>query len=84
MSTTVYLEDVKEVAEKQMHNNGMTTTLDVKLALWADGHEVNQSQVSAFMRQLAKDNGYEGFFNGMYIHYSLPKEEVLEEECIII
>ncbi len=55
-----------------MKDNEITTTLEVKEALRAEGYFAKQSEVSKLMFEIAGEEGWEIDENGTYRTYSLP------------
>lgn len=67
-------KDVRKVALDLMHQNGITTTLEVKNALRNAGFFALQDDISCLMDRLASKKGWFWRFNGRFRTYALYPE----------
>jgi len=65
-------QNVKDVFESLIEENGTTTTVDVKSTLRKKGFWVFQSTVSEIMDRIYKDLGFDRTNNGLYYTYFKP------------
>ncbi len=72
-------EAIRECAERLLIQNGMTTTLEVKLDLRYQGYIAFQLDVSHWMDRIAREEGWSYCCNGTFRVYSLVRAEWLEE-----
>lgn len=72
---------VRTTALGLMVQNGTTSTKEVKDAIHAQRNDPNfvlrQAEVSSLMKELAREEGWNGRFNGTFIEYSNPNAQVV-------
>ena len=77
-------ESIRECAERLLAQNGMTTTLEVKMDLRHQGYIAFQNDVSHWMERVAKEEGWSYICNGDFRIYSFEKMEPWLMELLMV
>lgn len=77
MKPIVEKNDVREVFNELLEDNGITTSVDVKNELRNRGFWATQERVAGFMREISAEDGIDFDFNGIYREYLLNSKPVI-------